>query len=74
MAKRFESLRHELEQRRRSFCEGIMYLEALRCKECGERYAAEARFACDTCFGPLEATYGFSSLDPETTRRRIQAG
>jgi threonine synthase len=49
-------------------------LEALKCKECGERYPLEARFVCDVCFGPLEVQYDFSGLDAETTKRRIQAG
>ena len=51
-----------------------MYAEALRCKECRELYPLDARFACDLCFGPLEVTYDFSPLEPEETRRKIQAG
>ena len=49
-------------------------VEALQCKECKTRYALEARFVCDRCFGPLEVAYDFSALDAEGTRRRIQAG
>ncbi len=49
-------------------------IEALKCKECGERYPLEARFVCENCFGPLEAAYDFSRLDAGTARRRIQAG
>src|SRR5690242_16204541 len=51
-----------------------MSVQALKCKECGERYALEARYVCDTCFGPLEVEYDLSDLDPESTKRRIQAG
>ena len=51
-----------------------MPVEALQCKECGTTYPLEARFVCDDCFGPLEVAYDLSSLDPETTRRRIQTG
>jgi threonine synthase len=51
-----------------------MSVEALQCKECRERYPLEARYVCDNCFGPLEVAYDFSQLDPQTTRRRIQAG
>jgi threonine synthase len=51
-----------------------MAVEALKCKECGERYPLEARFVCDLCFGPLEVAYDLSGLDTEETRRRIQAG
>src|SRR5215212_5598537 len=51
-----------------------MPAEALKCKECDERYPLEALFVCDRCFGPLEVAYDLSGLDPESTRRRIQAG
>jgi threonine synthase len=49
-------------------------LEALKCKECGERYELEARFVCDICFGPLEVAYDFSGLDAGEVKRRIQGG
>jgi threonine synthase len=49
-------------------------VEALICKECRATYPLEARYACETCFGPLEVAYDHSSLDPESTKRRIQAG
>ena len=51
-----------------------MPIEALRCKECGTEYALEALYVCEQCFGPLEVAYDFSALDPDETRRRIQAG
>ena len=51
-----------------------MYAEALRCKECGQRYALEARYACETCFGPLQVVYDFSDVEPGEARRRIEAG
>jgi threonine synthase len=51
-----------------------MSVDALKCKECGERYPLDARFVCDQCFGPLEVAYDLSALDPDETRRRIQAG
>jgi threonine synthase len=51
-----------------------MPAEALKCKECSETYPLEALFVCDRCFGPLEVQYDLSGLDPEETRRRIQAG
>ncbi len=49
-------------------------LEALRCKECDREYPLEARYVCEHCFGPLEASYDFSRLDPAEAKRRIQAG
>ena len=51
-----------------------MSVEALKCKECGERYPLDASFVCERCFGPLEVAYDLSGLDPDGTRRRIQAG
>jgi threonine synthase len=49
-------------------------VEALKCKECAERYPLDARFVCERCFGPLEVAYDLSGLEPEGTKRRIQAG
>jgi threonine synthase len=51
-----------------------MPAQALQCKECQAEYPLEARYVCDVCFGPLEVAYDFSGLDPEGTKRRIQAG
>src|SRR5919202_797399 len=51
-----------------------MAVEALKCKECGERYPLDARFVCEHCFGPLEVAYDLSGLDASETRRKIQAG
>jgi threonine synthase len=48
--------------------------DALKCKECGSTYPAEARYVCDRCFGPLEVAYAPPSGDPAELRRRIQAG
>ena len=49
-------------------------IESLTCKECGASYALEAKYSCESCFGPLEVRYDYSGLDPEETRRKIQAG
>jgi threonine synthase len=51
-----------------------MALTALKCKECESTYPLDARFVCEKCFGPLEVAYDHSSLDADSTRRRIQAG
>jgi threonine synthase len=51
-----------------------MNVEALKCKECGERYPLDARYACEVCFGPLEVSYDLSGLDPSEAKRKIQAG
>src|SRR6266545_5093948 len=50
-----------------------MTIQALRCKECAAEYPLEARYVCERCFGPLEVSYDFSALDPESTKRKIQA-
>src|SRR5438874_8112290 len=51
-----------------------MPAQALQCKECHTEYPLEARYVCDVCFGPLEVSYDLGTLDPDETRRRIQAG
>src|SRR6266513_5907920 len=51
-----------------------MAVESLKCKECGTGYRLDARYVCDSCFGPLEVAYDHTGLDPEEARRRIQAG
>jgi threonine synthase len=51
-----------------------MALQTLKCKECGTEYPLEARFVCENCFGPLEASYDLSDLDPAEARRKISAG
>jgi threonine synthase len=51
-----------------------MPVEALQCKECGESYALEARYVCESCFGPLDVRYDLSTLDADSLRRRIQTG
>jgi threonine synthase len=49
-------------------------VQALQCKECRETYPLDARYVCERCFGPLEVAYQSEGLDPDETRRRIQAG
>jgi threonine synthase len=51
-----------------------MALQGLRCKECAREYPLEALYFCEDCFGPLEVAYDFSGLDPESVKRKIQAG
>ncbi len=51
-----------------------MALQGLRCKECKRDYPLEALYFCEDCFGPLEVAYDFSGLDPESVKRKIQAG
>jgi threonine synthase len=51
-----------------------MPADALKCKECSTTYPLEARYVCERCFGPLEVAYGAHDSDPDSLRRRIQAG
>jgi threonine synthase len=51
-----------------------MSVESLKCKECGATYELGASYACESCFGPLEVAYDYSSLDAAEAKRRIQAG
>src|SRR6476620_3720864 len=48
--------------------------EALICRECEATYPLEARYVCESCFGPLDVSYDFGALDPGEARRKIQAG
>ena len=38
------------------------FVIGLRCKECGERYAAGRQFVCSSCFGPLEVEYDYAAI------------
>lgn len=53
---------------------GPPFVEALRCRECGRRYPAEARHACDWCFGPLEVVYDYDAIASVVSKERIAAG
>ena len=50
-----------------------MAAEALKCKECGERYPLEALFVCDRCFGPLEVTYDYDAVRKVISRELIES-
>ncbi len=47
---------------------------ALSCKECGTEYPLDARYVCESCFGPLEVAYEALSADAAALKRKIQAG
>ncbi len=51
-----------------------MYATGLICRECGTTYEAEARYACDVCFGPLEVHYDLEAAKGAVTRESIEAG
>jgi threonine synthase len=51
-----------------------MPAHALRCKECATEYPLEARYVCESCFGPLEVAYEVHEADAAELKRKIQAG
>src|SRR5689334_14103125 len=51
-----------------------MYATHLVCKGCGSEHPLEARFACDRCFGPLEAAYDREAVEAPVSRAAIEAG
>jgi threonine synthase len=50
------------------------YLIGLTCRECEASYPAEARSACDECFGPLEPAYDFERIAGAISHESIAAG
>ncbi|MGZ4480646.1 MAG: threonine synthase [Gaiellales bacterium] len=46
----------------------------LVCKGCGTGHPLDARFACDRCFGPLEADYDLEAIAAGLSRERVTAG
>src|SRR6476469_9820120 len=51
-----------------------MYATHLVCKGGGSQHPLEARFACDRCFGPLEAAYDRDAVAAGVTRELIESG
>jgi threonine synthase len=51
-----------------------MYATHLVCKGCGSQHPLDARFACDRCFGPLEAAYDATAIAGAVSRADIAAG
>ena len=52
----------------------MSFATGLICRECGSTYAAEALYACDNCFGPLEVAYDLEAARGAVTRKSIQEG
>ena len=47
------------------------YLTALRCRECGRNYPAQAIYTCEYCFGPLDVVYDYDRLREEISTDTI---
>ena len=51
-----------------------MAVVGLACRECGQRYPAEAIYVCEQCFGPLEVQYAHDGLSGPALREQIIRG
>jgi threonine synthase len=51
-----------------------MAVRGLVCRECRQRFTAEAIFVCESCFGPLEVEYDLDGVRGEALRERITGG
>ena len=51
-----------------------MAVTGLACRECGQRYPAEAMYVCEQCFGPLEVQYTHDDLTGPALRAQITRG
>src|SRR5262245_35783863 len=52
----------------------MVYVQGLRCRECGREYAAAPIYTCEWCFGPLEVAYDYDAIAKATSRDKIAAG
>jgi threonine synthase len=50
------------------------YLTGLKCRECGREYPSGAVYACDYCFGPLEAMYDYEAIREVMSPSAVAAG
>lgn len=50
----------------------MSFVNGLKCKECGEEYPKEPLHVCETCFGPLEASYNYDEIKKVLTRDVIE--
>lgn len=51
-----------------------MFVQGLRCTDCGHEYPAEALHVCDLCFAPLEVVYDIDKVRQEISPESIAAG
>lgn len=50
----------------------MSFVKGLKCKECGEEYPKEPLHVCETCFGPLEASYDYQEIKKVLSREVIE--
>lgn len=51
-----------------------MFVQGLRCTDCGQDYPAEALHVCDRCFAPLEVVYDLDAVRSAMSPDSIAAG
>lgn len=52
----------------------MVFINGLKCRECGRDYPAEALNVCEFCFGPLEVAYDYSTIREAISRDQISNG
>jgi threonine synthase len=52
----------------------MVYVQGLRCRECGREYDATPVYTCEWCFGPLEVAYDYDAIARSVTREKIANG
>ncbi len=51
----------------------MSYVKALKCRECGQEYEKTAKYVCEYCFGPLEASYDYEAIKKDISREKIMS-
>ena len=41
----------------------LEYIRGLKCRECGKEYPPTKIYTCEECFGPLDVTYNYDSIE-----------
>ncbi len=41
----------------------LNHIKSLKCRQCGREYPPTKTYVCEECFGPLEVTYNFNSIE-----------
>jgi threonine synthase len=48
-------------------------ITGLTCRECGQEYPVAPLHVCETCFGPLEVVYDYTSIRASLTRHVVES-
>jgi threonine synthase len=51
-----------------------VFVQGLKCRECGRETEAAAVHVCEFCFGPLEVVYDYEAMARAVSRERIAEG